>query len=57
MAREPHLASEAVLCGPQGFFARLISSLKGLLSIFWQIKRSKPKPYMHLTRALPVISI
>ena len=28
---------------PQGFFACLISSWKGLLSIFWQIKRSKPK--------------
>ena len=40
----PHLAREAILCGPQGLFARLISSLKGLLSIFWQIKRSKPKP-------------
>ena len=30
--------------GPQGLFERLISSWKGLLSIFWQIKRSKPKP-------------
>ena len=40
----PHLAREAVLCGPQGLFARLISSWKGLLSIFWQTKRSKPKP-------------
>ena len=37
-------AREAVLCGPQGLFARLISSWKGLLSFFWQIKRSKPKP-------------
>ena len=45
MARGPvHLAHEAVLCGPQGLFARLISSWKGLLSIFWQIKRSKSKP-------------
>ena len=38
------MAREAVLCGPQGLFARLISSWKGLLGIFWQIKRSKPKP-------------
>ena len=44
MARGPHLAGETVLCGPQGLFARLISSWKGLLSIFWQIKSSKPKP-------------
>ena len=29
--------------GPQGLFVQLISSWKGLLSIFWQIKRSKPK--------------
>ena len=38
------MAHEAVLCGPQGLFARLISSWKGLLRIFWQTKRSKPKP-------------
>ena len=44
MARGPHLAHEAVLCGPQGLFAWLISSCKGFLSIFWEIKRSKPKP-------------
>ena len=43
MARGPHLAREAVLCGPQGLFAQLISSWKGLLCIFWQTKRSKPK--------------
>ena len=40
----PHLSSEAVLCGPQSLFARSISSWKDLLSIFRQIKRSKPKP-------------
>ena len=40
----PHLARGAVLCGPLDFFAWLISSWKGLLSIFWQIKRYKPKP-------------
>ena len=44
MARGQHLAREAVLCGPQGLFAQLISSWKGLLSIFWQIKTSKIKP-------------
>ena len=44
MARRQHLAREAVLCGPQGLFAQLISSWKGLLSIFWQIKTSKIKP-------------
>ena len=44
MARGPHLAREAVLCSPQGFFARLIFSSKSSLSIFWQIKRFKPKP-------------
>ena len=44
MARGPHLACEAVLCGPQGLFALLISSWKGLLSIFWEAKRFKPKP-------------
>ena len=44
MARGPHLAHEAVLCGLQGLFARLISSWIGLLSIFWEIKRCKPKP-------------
>ena len=44
VAHGPHLAHDAVLCGPQGLFAWLISSWKGLLSIFWQIKRSKPKP-------------
>ena len=38
------MAREAVLCGPQGLFTRLISAWKGLLSIFWQIKRSKSKP-------------
>ena len=38
------VAREAVLRGPRGLFARLISSWKGLLSILWQIKRSKPKP-------------
>ena len=43
VAGGPHLAHEAVLCGPQDLFARLISSWKGLQSIFWQIKRSKPK--------------
>ena len=44
VVRWPHLPREAVLCGPQSLFARMISSWKGLLSIFWQIKRSKPKP-------------
>ena len=44
MAHGPHLAREAVLCGPQGLFARLIFSWKGLLCIFWHIKRFKPKP-------------
>ena len=44
MAHRPHSAREAVLCGQRGLFARLISSWKGLLSIFWQMKRSKPKP-------------
>ena len=29
----PHSARDAVLCGPQGLFARVISSWKGLLSI------------------------
>ena len=38
------MAREAVLCGPQGLFAQLIPSWKGLLSIFWQIKTSKIKP-------------
>ena len=38
------MAREAVLCGPQGLFARLISLWKGLLSSLWQIQRSIPKP-------------
>ena len=29
VARGPHLAREAILCGPRGLFARLISSWKG----------------------------
>ena len=29
VARGPHLAGEAILCGPRGLFARLISSWKG----------------------------
>ena len=30
VARGPYLAREAILCGPQGLFVRLISSWKGL---------------------------
>ena len=30
VARRPHLAREAILCGPRGLFARLIFSWKGL---------------------------
>ena len=30
VASGPHLAGEAILCGQQGLFARLISSWKGL---------------------------
>ena len=45
VAHGPHLAREAVLRGLQGLFAWMISSWKGLLSIFWQINRSKPKPF------------
>ena len=30
VARGPHLACEAILCGPRGLFARLISLWKGL---------------------------
>ena len=47
MAREAVLGLPNQGCpthNPHGLFAWLISSWKGLLSIFWQIKRSKPKP-------------
>ena len=52
VARGPHLAREAILCGPRGLFARLISSWKGLpfsgkqkgLTLVLAINAAKKKP-------------